>query len=209
MRYLANPSTPTIRAAMTSGLIGMVATPGQRQAIPDRAYWAADNGCFGTGYPGDPGWLAWLDEFSTLDERSRCMFATAPDVVGDAAATLDRSRPHLPTIRSLGFPAALVAQDGLEDLVVPWETFDVLFIGGSTDWKLGPAARSLVLDARRRGIPVHMGRVNSLRRLRYADTIGCSSADGTYFAFTSDAGLDDVERWIRELQSQAGLALWR
>lgn len=44
----------------------------------------------------------------------------------------------LPKIRALGVPAALVAQDGLEDMVdrVPWDEFDVLFIGGSTAFKL-------------------------------------------------------------------------
>lgn len=43
--------------------------------------------------------------------------------------------------------------------------FDVLFLGGSTAWKLGSAARRLTTEAKARGKQVHMGRVNSLKRL--------------------------------------------
>jgi hypothetical protein len=62
-------------------------------------------------------------------------------------------------------------------------------IGGSTSWKLGPAAASLAAQARRLGKWVHMGRVNSLKRLRYAASIGCDSADGTYLAFGPERNL--------------------
>lgn len=94
--------------------------------------------------------------------------------VGDAAATLTRSAPMLPRIRALGYPAALVAQDGLEHLAVPWDAFDVLFLGGTTDWKLGPAAADLPADAVWRstwdGFPGHFPRVphcgQEVRRLR-------------------------------------------
>lgn len=44
---------------------------------------------------------------------------------------------------------------------------------------------------------MHMGRVNSERRLRYADAIGCDSADGTYLAFGPDVNLPDVLAWLR------------
>ena len=50
-----------------------------------------------------------------------------------------------------------------------WMIFLVLGkIGGTTSWKLGPAAAGLAAQARRRGLWVHLGRVNSLKRLRYA-----------------------------------------
>lgn len=156
--------------------------------------WCADNGAFNAAtYPGDDAWFAWL---SRLDPAG-CLFATAPDVVGDAVATLERSAPWLPRIRAAGFPAALVAQDGLEHLPVPWGTFDALFLGGTTAWKLGAHARVLVAEARRRDVWVHMGRVNSERRLRYAQTIGCRSADGTYLAFGPDVNLPRLMAWVR------------
>lgn len=111
-----------------------------------------------------------------------CTFVAAPDVVGDAHATLDSFAYWQPIIKGMGYPVALVGQDGLECLPIPWEMFGTFFIGGSTDWKLVSAAASVVSEAKRRGKWVHMGRVNSGIRIRYAQRIGCDSADGTGYA---------------------------
>lgn len=193
MLYLANPCTPRVVDAMRDGHLGYIDTPAQGNRRPAGVVWAADNGCFGKGYPGDAAWLEWL---ASMDPDG-CLFAAAPDVVGDAAATLARSVPFLSHIRALGYPAALVAQDGLEDLAIPWAEFDALFVGGSTEWKLGPAARSIVAQAKALGKRVHMGRVNSERRYRYALAIGCDSCDGTYLTFGPDLNLPDVLAWSR------------
>lgn len=231
MRYFANPSTPRVREAMTAGLIDCILTPAQGNRLPAAAAWCADNGCFGKGYPGDDAWWAWL---VALPGRDRCLFAVAPDVVADAAATLERSAPWLPRIRALGIPAALVAQNGLEHHVIPWDEFDVLFLGGSLEclpctfiwpadlrpdrdqrcpscgrlleeWKLGAAARALTAAAKLRGKAVHMGRVNSRRRLGYARSIGCDSADGTFIARGPDVNLPKVLSWLDEVNGQAAL----
>lgn len=195
MLYLANASSPRVREAMLAGLIGMMCTPAERRSPAGVPVWAADNGCFGKGYPGDAAWVAWLRKHAA--HASRCLFATAPDVVGDAVATLARSEPWLPVIRQLGYPAALVAQDGLESLDVPWDAFDVLFVGGSTEWKLGDAARALCLEARARGKRVHVGRVNGWRRWQIADVMAGpdGSCDGTKLAFGPDANLPYVLSW--------------
>ena len=108
-------------------------------------------------------------------------------------------------IRSAGFPVALAAQNGIGDLDIPWDLFDVLFLGGDTPWKLGPEARAVTAEALRRGKLVHMGRVNSLRRLRYASAIGCSSADGTFLAFGPVIRLPELISWVREVNSQGAL----
>lgn len=197
--YFANPcGSQRVSDAMTSGMLGFIDTPAQGNKRPHGVVWVADNGCFGKGYPGDEAWLSWLAAMNP----EGCMFATAPDVVGDAAATLERSVPFLPKIRALGYPAALVAQDGLEDLDVPWDAFDVLFIGGSTEWKLGAAARRLTAEAKHREKWVHMGRVNSLKRYRYAQAIGCDSVDGTYLTFGPDENLPKLLWWARSVRMQ-------
>lgn len=193
MLYLANPTSPKVREAMRNGLVGMMCTPAQGNRLEPGVTWAADNGCFGKGYPGDEAWMKWLHRMSANVEH--CLFATAPDVIGDAAATLKRSAPWLPLIRALGYPAALVAQDGLEHLDVPWGAFDVLFIGGSTEWKLSAAARALVAEAKARGKKVHMGRVNSRRRWSYAEYLGCDWCDGTFMVFDRENGLERMTRW--------------
>jgi hypothetical protein len=126
-----------------------------------------------------------------------------------AVAHVGAGRPALPVrhvyrIRAwFGLPVALVAQDGLEHLDVPWTWFDVLFIGGSTGWKLGPGAASLAEEAHRRGKRVHMGRVTSWKRLRYAAHIGCDSADGTTRA--PDRNIADRLRWVNEVNRQTVL----
>jgi len=193
--YLCNPCGPAVRDAMQDGRLGYIDTPAQGNKRMAGVTWCADNGCFGEGYPGDEKWLAWLEK--NKHAAADCLFATAPDVVGDAAATLERSAPFLPMIRALGYPAALVAQDGLEDLEVPWDDFDVLFIGGSTEWKLGPAARALVAEAKRRGKWVHCGRVNSERRYRIMHEMGVDSVDGTFLTFGPDVNLPRLLAWTR------------
>ena len=146
MRYYANPSTPAAREAMSAGLLGFIDTPAQGNVRPPGIDWCADNGCFGKGYPGDEAWLAWLTAQVALDGAT-CAFATAPDVVGDAQATLARSAPWLPTIRALGVPAAYVAQNGATVGNLPWADFDVLFLGGTVECPEHGAR----LDAEREG----------------------------------------------------------
>jgi hypothetical protein len=169
-------------------------TPRMRQLPPEGQPWAADNGRFASpeDYT-DASFLAWLERMPV----DRCLFATAPDVVADAAATLELSAPMLPRIAKLGYRPALVAQDGLEDLAVPWAEFDALFIGGTTAWKVGDAAAALAIEAKRRGKWVHMGRVNSLRRMRYAESIGCDSADGTLLRFDPSRRPDLWAAYVR------------
>lgn len=212
MLYLANPSTAGVRAAMADGQLGAMMSHAQGNKLPPDVLFAIDNNCGpgrdgqpGTGYPGNRAYLELLSRMSA-QARLRCLFATAPDVLGDAAGTLARSEPWTGPMRAwFGLPVALVAQDGLERLDVPWSDLDVLFIGGSTEWKLGTAARGLVAEAKARGKRVHMGRVNSLRRLRYAEAIGCDTADGTYLAFGPDLNLPRVLGWSRSVNDQGVL----
>jgi hypothetical protein len=186
---------------MIDGALGQIATPSGGSALMHGVPWCADNCVFGGRYPGDGAFLGWLE--ARLAHVADCVFVVAPDVVCDAAATLARSLPMLPKIRALGFPAALVAQNGLESLIVPWDEFDALFIGGDDEWKEGSAAASLARQAHERGKHVHMGRVNSLRRLRYARDIGCDSVDGTYLAFGPDTNLPTLLYWLTALRWDA------
>ena len=192
--YLANPCGPDVIAAMRSGLLGYIDTPAQGNKRPEGVMWCADNGAFSDRF--DEGkWWRFLE--ANAHAAADCLFAVAPDVVGDAVATLDRSRPWLAKIRALGYPVAFVLQDSALDDLIPWGEFDCLFIGGSTEYKLGPEARAYVAEAKRRGLWVHMGRVNSERRWRYADAIGCDSADGTFLTFGPDANLPKLLAWER------------
>lgn len=166
-------------------------------------------------------------------DTHRCLFAVAPDVLADAEATLARSHPMLGWIDYFGFRPAYVAQNGQEHLPVPWDDFQALFLGGSAEcapcgyvrphtdlarrrcpycrrplveWKLGAAARELTAEARARGKWVHMGRVNSLTRLLYAEKIGCDSCDGTYLTNAPNKLLPVLLDWLDKADRQAELA---
>jgi hypothetical protein len=121
----------------------------------------------------------------------RPLFVNVPDVVADADRTLRQWHRWQSAVRRRGFPVGYVAQNGCERGVMPpWHEFDALFIGGDTAFKLGPDARQLVATAKAHGKHVHMGRVNTLRRLRYAQSIGVDSVDGTGWAKWRNTHLD-------------------
>lgn len=174
---LANPGgNADIAAAVEAGVLGFIDTPKQRNRRPPGAQWCADNGCFSERWEPDQ-WWSFLE--ANAADATTCLFATAPNVVGDAVATEQRSRPWLARIQELGYPVASVAQNGQEfsswDL---WDEIDCLFIGGTTEWKLGPEACNLVAVASSMGKWIHVGRVNSERRFRYAQAIRADSCGG-------------------------------
>jgi hypothetical protein len=209
--YLAPPSTPLVRDLMAQRAdLCAIRTPLQGNRVPDGTRWAADNGCFGDGFPGYGKWIGWLEGHA--EHADRALFATAPDVFrpdlgrGDAKATLKRSLPWLPAIRALGYPTAFVAQEGSENPgLIPWELVDVVFIGGGDEWKLGRGSQLVVDEALRRGRRVHMGRVNSLERLASATKRGIHTADGTYSVFAPDKNIRDVCRWLDIVNGQLDL----
>lgn len=202
MLYFATPSGPLVRDAMRAGLLAMINTPAQGSKPIPGVPTCLDNGKFGQGWPGYHRWARWLGR----QPREGCAFAVAPDTPFDAAATLRQYGPAGRFIRRMGFPVAFAAQDGIERLTVPWADLDVVFLGGSTGWKLGPHAAELTRQAHARGVWVHMGRVNSLKRIRYADYIGCDSADGTYLRSGPDVNLPKLLRWCGRIEQQG--VLW-
>jgi hypothetical protein len=188
--------------AVADPRIGVMLSFGGGERQHGHEVWAADNGCYARQDTySDDGFLSWLDRHN----RAGCLFAVAPDVVGDADGTLDRAAPMLPKIRELGFAAAYVGQDGATPASLPWTDFDALFIGGSTEWKLSGAAADLMSEARRRRKHVHMGRVNTWQRIRAAAVLGCHSVDGTFIAFGPDKNTAIVVDWLDRLNRQPGL----
>lgn len=141
---------------------------------------AIDNGCFSTSRAFDA--AAFMRDLEHIRTRylAQCLFAVAPDVVGDAVRTLARSIPFMPRIRSLGYQVAFVSQDDADLGELPWDMFDVLFVGGSDAWKDSERSWALCAEASRRGKRIHVGRVNGYKRLRECVARGyVESVDGT------------------------------
>lgn len=210
MLYLTGSVSPQAREYVATGLIGIMWT---EKAFTDTQHvhggaWAADNGCYtNAGRFYLDGFLRWLDKFDSTD-RASCLFAVAPDVFdpiaerGDALATYERSLPVLPILREHGYPAAYVLQNDQERLPVPWDDLDAVFIGGDTAWKLSRHAMDLALQAKARGKWVHMGRVNSAKRLRRAAEMGCDSADGTFLKHGPDKNIPRMLAWFDKLDAR-------
>lgn len=183
MLLLVSGATKTVRQYTTSPHLGRLIQPRCGNDIVDIAMcglpWAADNDCF-QGLD-TRAYRAMLDKIAVQD-TTRLLFVTVPDVVADCAQTGALFTEWLPVLQDRGLPPALVAQDGLTEDAVPWGDVRALFIGGSTAWKLGTDAAHLVRAAKVRGVWVHVGRVNSLTRLTYIDGLGVDSFDGTQFS---------------------------
>lgn len=193
MLYLSGHKSPTIAADLAAGTIGLLNTPRSRYLLDGVAVWAADNGAFTGQYPGDDDFMAWLEGLS--EHRNRCLFVAAPDVVGDSAATLALLPGMAARISAAGWPVALVGQDGMEHADVPWHLVEWLFVGGSTEWKLGAGASTLIRQAQAAGKRVHVGRVNSGKRFRLFAGLDCDTADGTFLAFGCDMNAPTVRDW--------------
>lgn len=198
MRLFLSGATSTLRRYPDRDRLGVLLVPASgntpRTALDLGLPWAADNAAF-SGF--DP--AAFCGLLARIGGRPGCRFVACPDVVGNAGATFDLFRVWAPVLRAVGVPVALVAQDGLDEFGVPWDEIDALFVGGSTDWKLGRAAASLTREAKARGLWVHMGRVNTRFRVRYAHGLGCDSIDGSGFSRWPDQRVPAALRWLAEL----------
>lgn len=198
MMLLVSGATKTV-ARISDPRLGNLLRPGNGNR-PDARPWAVDNGAF-AGFEE----AAFERLLARLVDIPGCLWVAAPDVVADAEATLASFVKWEPRIRSLGFDVVFVLQDGQRAESIPWERLECLFIGGSTEYKMGAEARAFAAEAKRRGKLVHMGRVNSLRRLRYADAIGCDSVDGTKYSRFADTHLPRALRALRRLADQQRL----
>jgi hypothetical protein len=208
VRLLVSGSTRTVRdlAGRYPDVLGHLLTPRNRNSVASLLAtglpWGADNGAFSGFEP------ALFRRFlRRVGDKPRCLFLAAPDVVGQAGATLARFREWREALLDARQPIALVGQDGAESLHLPWDEFDAWFIGGSTRWKLSQASADLAHEAKRRGKHVHMGRCNSLRRLEAAHGMGCDSADGSSASMFGDKYIGQFCGWLRQLARQRHLFL--
>lgn len=184
-------SQDLIRFMLDNHEVGLMCQPWGTKSTEAGWMWAADNGCFSDRWD-EQTWLTWL---AKPHPKSGCLFATVPDVVADHQQTLERWEIYAPMVRDLGYPTAFVAQDGAEDGDIPWDEMDTFFIGGTTEWKMSQVAFELAKTAAEKGKWVHVGRVNSIKRLKYWRNVAHSS-DGTHLAFEPDVASERVRGWV-------------
>lgn len=125
-----------------------------------------------------PAYLALLERERHQSEMFR--FVTVPDIVASARRTLELFDYWFPRLE--GWRLALVAQDGQEDLPIPWEYIDAIFIGGSTGFKMSKSAIDIIRTAQAMEKWVHVGRVNDPQRWNHFEALNVDSVDGTGLA---------------------------
>ena len=154
------------------GKLAHLYSPGGQRGPYKFMPYALDNGAFGAGDAWAPEpWIALMD-WARLSAQAP-LWVLVPDVVGSREGTLERWRQYAPVAEKYGWPLAFAVQDGMNILDVP-QGASVVFVGGSTEWKWR-TARSWCKAFRH----VHIGRVNSFRRLKMAEEWGAKSVDGT------------------------------
>lgn len=115
-------------------------------------------------------------------------FIVLPDLVARGAESLAESESWIDECRGIA-PLYLAVQDGMAEADVAQllerrpGTIAGLFVGGSTDWKLETAA-SWIAWAHARKLEVHIGRVGTIERVRWARAIGADSIDSSFPLWT-------------------------
>lgn len=101
-------------------------------------------------------------------------WVVCPDVVGDSGKSLELWAEWASRLRAeYGWPIAFAVQDGQEVCTVPKDA-DVIFVGGSTDWKRATIEQWCSNFPR-----VHVARINTYRWLWHCHKCGAESIDGT------------------------------
>jgi len=163
-----------IRAERHKSLGHLYSPGGERGPWPELPY-ALDNGAWAAAqknldFPEDA-WrrlLAWAGE-----KRQPPLWALVPDSVADRDRTLEKWERFSPLVRVAGFRPAFAIQDEMTFADVP-DSDCMLFIGGSTSWKMAAIKPWCARFPGR----VHVGRVTEAKRLWLCYEAGAVSVDG-------------------------------
>lgn len=140
---------------------------------------ALDNGAYGAWQRGQE-WNSepWLKLLHKHGES--CAWAVLPDIVSGGRTSLARSVEWFPRVKDLAPIWLIAVQDGIDvQDIKPLVGGDVgIFIGGSTEWKEStlPAWGKLAAQTK---CYLHVGRVNTNRRIKLCAMAGADSFDGT------------------------------
>lgn len=170
---------------------GVLRTEGMPFAL-DNGAWTA----FQRGEPFDSG--AFERAVDLLGEGAD--WVVIPDIVVGGLSSLDFSLTWIDRLASCR-RLLLAVQDGMApELVRPLLSRRIgIFVGGSTNWKLSTMCGWGRL-AHEVGCYMHVGRVNTVRRIRLCSAAGADSFDGTSASMFSDTlPMLDAARRSRDL----------
>lgn len=178
MSFATSTGTRRNLAALREAGWGLLVTP-DRPEPRGFDLLAVDNGAWGCFQRKEQ----WTPERwqRLVEQHGRiAQWVVAPDVVCGGMASLDLSVSWLPWVLERANRALIAVQDGMtaDDLRDIVSDRVGVFVGGSTEWKeatIGMWGRLCT----ERGAWCHVGRVNSIRRIRICAASGVHSIDGT------------------------------
>jgi hypothetical protein len=194
----SNNSSATIHywAGRYPGRIGWLFGPAATKKTKIRKWipFALDNDAF-AAWTNNSEWdcEAWRDMIRSIKRTGmEPLWLLVPDVVSDRDATIEKWGLHHEDASKTGWPLAFAVQDGMTVDDVP-SGVDVVFVGGTTEWKWKTVPMWCSNFDR-----VHVGRVNSLRRLWTCEDLGVESVDGTGWFRDTEKGkrMVQIEQWL-------------
>lgn len=198
MIVMPSNNTGSVLRAMAvkhPGRLALLISPGGYRTPPEGMDIALDNAAFSAHITGIPWCGLRFNMFlrSVLAKNVTPRWLVVPDVVADAEKTLQSWNEWSPRLRAeYGWKLAFAVQDGMESEDVPKDA-DLIFIGGTTEWKW-KTMRRWCADFPR----VHAARVNTRRQLLFAHWCGAESVDGTGFFRGDKAQLAGLQRFLEE-----------
>jgi len=133
-----------------------------------------------------------------------CDWIVLPDQVADAYSTTALFE-HWVQRLDLQDKRAYVLQDGATLGMVPWAQIECLFVGGTDAFRDSSRCWEIVLEAKSQGKIIHIGRVNTPRRIVYWDRVA-DSFDGSGIARFEET-LSDAIATMKEIQGSHQIAL--
>lgn len=145
--------------------------------------WALDNGAYSAWVRGFPfpekQFLQCLEK--KIPQNNHPNFIVCPDIVAAGTKSLSFSLSWIKRLPN-DYSYYLSVQDGMEveDVLPHIIEFDGIFVGGTMRWKLRTGRKWCCL-AHENGIPCHIARIGTFKRLCFARNIDADSVDSSTF----------------------------
>jgi hypothetical protein len=184
------------------GRLGWLIGPGGWRRPPSWMPVALDNGAYGAWKKGVP-WCPddWMELLAEAHRYCLPKWAIVPDVVTNREATIESWHRWQPVLAEEypNLPLAMAVQDGMTPSDVPPEA-NWIFVGGDDPWKM----RSVPMWVEAFPGRVHVGRVNTKKRLWECDRAGVSSVDGTGWLMGGEERLAELDHYLEFTTGQKG-----
>ncbi len=175
------------------GSLGHLYTPARKERVRPWLPYVLDNGRFAEAVNGLPfdeeGFIKHVERYAHLAQPPRWL--VVPDVPFDGDATIEWWNEWAPKLRTYGIPLAIAVQDGMKIGQVGRLAPDVIFVGGTTEWKWATVGEWAAAFPR-----VHVGRVNAPSKLGYLSQLGVESCDGSGWFRGKAPQVIGLARWL-------------